>query len=132
MKTDRKHTAAARYLTSHALPSEDEIDAMSPGDLAKFLADNGVDPAKLNAEISKIEAQLKGKMTLAWAKQARRGKEAAHLPSATVSISQEEMIAALVKKYGCIEDIPLAARNFEKMTKDDWASLYADLILRGK
>lgn len=68
-------------------------------------------------------------MTLAWAKRARRKKAETPLPPAP-TLSQDEMIAALVAKYGRIEDIPLAARNFAKMTKDDWASLYADLILR--
>jgi hypothetical protein len=131
MKPQHKHTTAARFLGEHALPSEDEIDAMSPTELAKFLADNGVDVAKLNAENPKLESQLKGKMTLAWAKQARRKKAETPPPSAPPP-SQDEMIAALVAKYGRIENIPLAARNFAKMTKDDWASLYADLILRGK
>lgn len=131
MKPQHKHTAAARFLSSNALPSEDEIDAMKPAELAKFLGDHGVDVARLNAEIPKLESQIKGKMTLAWAKQARRKKAETSLPPAP-TLSQDEMIAALVAKYGRIEDIPLAARNFAKMTKDDWASLYADLILRRK
>ena len=131
MKPHHKHTAAARFLSSNALPSEDEIEAMSPAEIAKFLGDHGLDVARLNAEIPKLESQLKGKMTLAWAKQARRKKAEKPVPPAP-TLSQDEMIAALVEKYGRIEDIPLAARNFAKMTKDDWASLYADLILRRK
>jgi hypothetical protein len=41
-------------------------------------------------------------------------------------MSQDDIVAALVKKFGRVEDIPLAARNFKAMNREDWESLYRD------
>ena len=131
MKPTHKHTKAANFLASHALPTEAEIDAMGPGELSKFLSDHGIDVAKLNADIPKMESQLKAKLALSQARQARLATTGARAPE-VLDLTKDEIITALVAKYGRIEDIPLAARNFESMKEEDWKSLYLDLIARKK
>ncbi|MFA5263918.1 MAG: hypothetical protein WC378_08815 [Opitutaceae bacterium] len=131
MNSQHRHTEAANFLVNHALPSEAEIDAMSAAELAKFLSENGIDVPKLNSEIPKIQAQLTGKLTLANARQARLTKSDS-TPEIDIShLSQDQIIEALKRKYGCLEEIPLAARNFKSFKKEDWESLYKDLIGRG-
>lgn len=126
-----KHTEAANFLINHALPSEAQIDAMSAIELAKFLSDNGVDVPKLNSEIPKIQAQLAGKLSFANARKARLSKMQSTDVVDVSALTQEQIIEALKQKFGRLEDIPLAARNFKSLKKEDWESLYKDLIGRG-
>lgn len=130
MKSHYKHTEAASFLSNHALPSEAEIDAMSPADLAKFLADNGVDVPKLNAEIPKLQAQLTGKMSLARARQARLSKAELAVPVDLSVFTEKQMMDGLIAKYGRVEDIPLAARNLKSFDREELESLYTDLVIR--
>jgi hypothetical protein len=131
MNPHYKHTEAANFLIDHSLPSEAQIDAMSASDLAKFLSDNGIDVPKLNSEIPKIQAHLAGKLSFAHARKARLSKvQPADVVDAS-ALTQEQIIEALKQKFGRLEDIPLAARNFKSLKKEEWESLYKDLIGHG-
>jgi len=131
MNPNYKHTEAAKFLINHALPSEAQIDAMSAIELAKFLSDNGVDVPKLNSEIPKIQTQLAGKLSFAHARKARLSKVQTTHAVDVSALTQEQIIEALKQKFGRLEDIPLAARNFKSLKKEDWESLYKDLIGHG-
>jgi hypothetical protein len=76
-----------------------------------------------------MKTRLSGQAALADARR-KRLAQAAQGPTDLSSLSQEEILASLVKKFGRIEDIPLAARNFQQMQRTDWESLYIDYILR--
>jgi hypothetical protein len=125
MKKQYPHTEAANFLTSHALPSEAELDAMNPAELASFLSSQGVNVVKLQGEIGQLQKQLSGRLALASARKQRLAK-ASTVEADLSAMSQDDIVAALVKKFGRVEDIPLAARNFKAMNREDWESLYRD------
>ena len=125
-----KHTEAASFLLKHAIPSEEQIDTMTEAELDQFLGSNGIDVPKLNSDVDALKKRLSGKILLAQARSARLAKSK-HVSFAEVSVlSQEEIIAALTEKYGNIEAMPIAARNFKSFGKEDWVSLYIDLIVK--
>ena len=130
MNITHKHTEAANFLLNHAIPSEEKIDAMSEAELTQFLADSGVDLPSLKADMATLKTKLSGKMAMAQARQARLAKTQTSAPVDVSSLTQEQIIEALTSKYGRVEDIPLAARNFKSLGRQDWESLYKDLICR--
>jgi len=129
MNQPRSNTEAARFLVDHASLPEAQIDAMSESEMAAYLSERGIDVPSLKADIRAMKTRLSGQAALAEARR-KRLAQAAQAPADLSSVSQEEIIAALVKKFGRIEDIPLAARNFQQMQRTDWESLYIDYILR--
>lgn len=127
-----KHTEAAGILIDNALPTEAEIDAMDAPALAAFLSSQGVDVGKLNSEIDLLKKQLTGKMALANARKQRFARANTATQDDLSSMSQDEFMAALIAKFGRLEEIPLAARNFKTMNREDWESLYRDHIIPRK
>lgn len=47
-------------------------------------------------------------------------------------ISDDEIKAALLKRYKRLEEIPLAARGFKELGRTELESMYRDLILKRK
>lgn len=127
-----KHTEAASFLIDNALPTEAEIDTMDAPALAAFLSAQGVDVGKLNSEIDLLKRQLTGKVALANARKQRLARANAATQVDLSSMSQDEFMAALIAKFGRLEEIPLAARNFKTMNREDWESLYRDHIIPRK
>jgi hypothetical protein len=129
MSQPRSNTEAARFLVDQASLPEAQIDAMSEPEMAAYLSERGIDVPSLKADIRAMKTRLSGQAALAEARR-KRLAQAAQDPTDLSSVSQDEIIASLVKKFGRIEDIPLAARNFQQMQRTDWESLYIDYILR--
>ncbi|MBC2601162.1 hypothetical protein [Puniceicoccus vermicola] len=131
MKSNHKHMKAGHFLIDHAQPTEDEIDAMNPAELADFLSENGVDLAKMDSEIPQIQQDLTSQIIFSQADHVLRNKTQSTIVDLS-EFSEEQIIAELTQKYGGTENIPLAARNFKSLSREEWESLYKDLILRGK
>lgn len=131
MKSNYKYSKAGNFFIDHAQPTEDEIDAMAPAELANFLTQNGVNLAKLNAEIPQIQEHLTSQILFSQAGKARRDKDQNYEVDLS-EFSLEQLISELTNKYGSTEDIPLAARNFKSLSREEWESLYKDLIVKGK
>jgi hypothetical protein len=129
MKKQYPHTAAAHLMINNALPTPEEIDAMSPADLAVFLSSQGVDVAKFQTEINEFQKQLTGKLSLAHARKQRLAEAAKRVEVGLSHITQDQMISELLKKYGSYEEMPLAARNHKSWNREDWESLYRDTFL---
>ena len=131
MNPTQKHTEAAHFLLNHAIPSEAKIDAMSEAEVTQYLSDNGIDVPGLQPEITALKKKLSGKMLLAQARQARLSKPRDVACVDVSSLTEEQMMEGLIKKYGRAEDIPLAARNLTSFSRQELESLYIDLIIRG-
>lgn len=130
MKSTYKYTNAMNQIAEGAFPAEADIDAMNPGELAKFLSENGVDLPSLQSEIPSIKAKFEGKLNLARARKKRLGSKESEKVVDLSSLPQDQLVADLVALYGSIEEIPLAARNFRDLSRKEWESLYRDLILK--
>lgn len=131
MKSDHKYSQAGNFFIDNSQPTEAEIDAMSVDELTSFLSDNGVNLAKLNADIPQIQENLTSQILFLQAGKIRKENMQNNIVDLS-EFSQEQLIEELSNKYGRIEDIPLAARNFKSLSREEWESLYRDLILRGK
>jgi len=131
MKSNHQYSKAGNFFIDHSQPTEDEIDAMTPAELANFLSSNGVNLAELNAETAQIQEHLASQILFSQAGKARLEKAQSNVVDLS-EFSQEQLIEELSNKYGRIEDIPLAARNFKSLSREEWESLYTDLILRDK
>lgn len=129
MSKPRPNTDTARFLVDQSSLTEAQIDTMSESETTAYLSERGIDVPSLKAYIRALKARLTGQAALAEARRKRLSR-AAQASIDLSSVSQDEIIAALVKKFGRIEDIPLAARNFRQMRRTDWESLYIDYILR--
>jgi hypothetical protein len=129
MNQPHLNTDAARLLVDHASLSDAQIDAMTEADMATYLKEHGIDMSRFAAEIQGLKARLSGQVLLAEARR-KRLAQAAQPPIDLSAMSRDDMIGALVRKFGRIEDIPLAARNFRSMQRADWESLYIDYIFR--
>lgn len=129
MKKKYLHTEAAHLLVKHSLPTEEEIDAMDPTQLAAFLSSQGVDVGKFQGEISELQSQLTGKLTFAHAKKQRLAKSNSLAEADLSHMTQRDFESALLSNFGSFEAMPLAARNHKTMNREDWESLYRDLIL---
>jgi hypothetical protein len=130
MNPTHKHTEAANFLLNHAIPSEEKIDAMSEAELIQYLGDNGIDVPGLKSEIDSLKEKLSGKMLLAQARHARLSKTKDAIPVDLSLLTEKQMMEGLIKKYGRVEDIPLAARNLKSFSRQELESLYIDLIHR--
>ena len=126
-----KHKDALSFLLGHALPSDDEIDRMSSTELDEFLNVSGVDVKKLNQTVSDLAGKFPGKLALAKARHARLANTAPR-QEFLVPGTKDEIVAALVRKFGRLEDIPLAARGAKELSDEEWTSLYVDLMKRDK
>lgn len=129
MKHSHPHTDAMRFLTEAASLSEAQIDAMTPAEAEAYLSENGIDVPKLKGELNGLKAQLSGQAALAEARRRRLAKKAAPVTDLS-QFSQEYFMTALRDKFGSIEAMPIAARNFKAMQRSDWEALYIDHILR--
>jgi hypothetical protein len=130
MKSTYKHTDAMNRLVEGSFPTEADIDAMDPRELAEFLAENGVDLYSMESEVSSIKSKFEGKLNLARARKKRLGSTTVEKNVDLSSMSKDQLIEDLVSKYGSIENIPLAARNFRDFSRMELESLYQDLYLK--
>ncbi len=126
MKKHYKHTEAVDRLVAHSLPTEAELDAMDANQVAAFLSSQGVDVVKFRAEMKDVKKQVAGKLTMAHARNQRLAAEAAACEVDLSHMKEDDFKAALLKKFGSYEAMPLAARNHKSMNREDWESLYRD------
>lgn len=117
-------------LVEGAFPTEADIDAMDPRELAEFLSENGVDLRCFESEVSSIKSKFEGKLNFERAREKRLRSTKGERVVDLSSMSKEQILEDLVGIYGCIENIPLAARNFRDFNRSELESLYRDLVLK--
>lgn len=126
MKKNRNNTHAIKYLMDEVTSPEDFITA-SPEKVDDYLTSKGVKLAELDSRMEQFLGRLGGKMALAQAARDRRTTPAADTRRADLSkMSDAEILAKLVAKYGGQENIPLAARTKGALGRKELESLFLD------
>jgi hypothetical protein len=126
MKPNRKNTHAIKYLMDEITSPEDFI-AASPEKVDSYLTAKGVKLAELDTRMGQFFSRLGGKMALAHAARERPTTAGADTCRAELSkMSDADILAKLVAKYGSQENIPLAARMKGPLGRKELESLYLD------
>lgn len=128
MTTSRKHTKAIKYIIDDTA-SVSDLDNAPQEVVDRYLESKGINVANLNTRIDKFAESLKGKLKLQRAAKERAEKNAATKPEENLSaLSNEELLARLIEKYGTMEDIPFAARTTKGFKRQELESLYRDSL----
>ena len=126
MKPNRKNTHAIKYLMDEITSPEDFFTA-SPEKVDDYLTAKGVKLAELDTRMGQFFGRLGGKMALAKAARERPTTSATETRRAELAkMSDADILAKLVAKYGGQENIPLAARTKGALGRKELESLYLD------
>jgi GTP-binding protein EngB required for normal cell division len=128
MSTPRKHTKAIKYIIDDNAPASD-LDNAPQEAIDQYLQSKGVNIPNLNTRIDKFAETLRGKLKLQCAAKERATKTSETKREADLSLlSDEELLARLIRIHGSIEDLPFAARTTKGFKRQELESLYRDSL----
>lgn len=127
MAAEDRKSGVGKRLSDDGHISVDEIDSMDVGELAGYLSSKGVNVALMNAGIPSLKEKFENYLRF------HRAKSTPFTPGDAPLVdidtfSKEQIVNALVERYGTLENVPLAARNFKEFSINEWRSLYRDLL----
>jgi hypothetical protein len=126
MKTNRRNTHAIKYMMDEISSSEDFITA-SPEKVNIYLTSKGVKLAELDRRMDQFLGRLGRKIAMAQAARQRPSTEQVESRRAELAkLSDAQILAKLVAKYGSQENIPMAARTKGVLSRKELESLYLD------
>lgn len=126
MKTNRNNTHAIKYLMDE-ISSPQDFGTASPEKVDSYLTANGVKLADLDKRMDQFLGKLGGKIAMAQATRQRPATAQVEARRAELAkLSNAEILAKLVAKYGSQENIPLAARTKGALSRTELESLFLD------